>query len=141
MYGAFAEHPALCWGILGHDYDKQSIRMGMVRRMNRLRFNCSSIAFGDQGIFVRRSTLTDAGGFPEMPLMEDVELSLRLQCSPSKLLGDYLTVSARRWSKKSFAGYFLQVFSFVAVFLIKRRLSFNLDRVTENLYQKYYGTP
>ncbi len=139
MLAAFAESPALCWGVLGHTYDKQNPSMKIVRGMNRLRFNALSIAFGDQGIFVRRATLNEVGGFLEMPLMEDVELSIRLQQYPSKLLGDYLTVSARRWSKKSFGSYFLQVFSFVVSFLIKRKLSFDMNRVAENLYQKYYG--
>jgi rSAM/selenodomain-associated transferase 2 len=35
---------------------------------------------GDHGIFCRRSAFVDAGGFPDVPLMEDVEFFRRLRC-------------------------------------------------------------
>jgi hypothetical protein len=34
---------------------------------------------GDHGIFCRRSAFVDAGGFPDVPLMEDVEFFRRLR--------------------------------------------------------------
>jgi rSAM/selenodomain-associated transferase 2 len=39
-----------------------------------LRMRC-----GDHGIFCRRTTFLETGGFPELPLMEDVEFFRRLQ--------------------------------------------------------------
>ncbi len=33
------------------------------------------ICFGDRGLFVRRRTLEELGGFPEIPLFEDLELA------------------------------------------------------------------
>jgi len=41
-----------------------------------LRMRC-----GDHGIFCRRTTFFDSGGFPDVPLMEDVEFFRRLRCS------------------------------------------------------------
>ena len=35
--------------------------------------------FGDQGIFVRRSVFEGQGGFPEIPLMEDVAIAKALR--------------------------------------------------------------
>jgi len=40
-----------------------------------LRIRC-----GDHGIFCRRTAFVDAGGFPDVPLMEDVEFFRRLRC-------------------------------------------------------------
>ena len=40
-----------------------------------LRMRC-----GDHGIFCRRTAFVEAGGFPEVPLMEDVEFFRRLRC-------------------------------------------------------------
>ena len=40
-----------------------------------LRMRC-----GDHGIFCRRTAFIDAGGFPDVPLMEDVEFFRRLRC-------------------------------------------------------------
>jgi hypothetical protein len=47
---------------------------------------------GDHGIFCRRTVFVDVGGFPEVPLMEDVEFFRRLQrrgrvtCSEKRIL-------------------------------------------------------
>jgi rSAM/selenodomain-associated transferase 2 len=47
---------------------------------------------GDHGIFCRRTVFVDVGGFPEVPLMEDVEFFRRLQrrgrviCSQKRIL-------------------------------------------------------
>ena len=35
--------------------------------------------FGDQGIFVDRQLFFEAGGFPEIPIMEDYQFSLTLK--------------------------------------------------------------
>jgi hypothetical protein len=40
-----------------------------------LRMRC-----GDHGMFCRRNAFVDAGGFPDVPLMEDVEFFRRLRC-------------------------------------------------------------
>jgi hypothetical protein len=53
---------------------------------------------GDQGIFVRRDAFEAAGGFPEIPLMEDVEFSRRLvRSGRTLLLPVRIVTSGRRW--------------------------------------------
>jgi len=66
------------------------------------RSRLSGIATGDQGIFVRKVSFQDIGGFADIPLMEDIELSRRLKssfgrplCLPHKLL-----TSSRRWETR-----------------------------------------
>ncbi|HET9683092.1 MAG TPA: TIGR04283 family arsenosugar biosynthesis glycosyltransferase [Gemmatimonadaceae bacterium] len=44
-----------------------------------LRSRYSGLPYGDQALFVRREAFWRAGGFPEQPLMEDLELSRRLR--------------------------------------------------------------
>ena len=39
-----------------------------------LRMPTSKLIFGDSALFVRRSDFEEVGGFPEIPLMEDIEL-------------------------------------------------------------------
>lgn len=64
----------------------------------RLRMLC--LAYGDQGIFLRRDFFERLGQFPEVPLMEDLRLmrKFRKQARPILLPGP-LHVSARRWEK------------------------------------------
>ena len=59
----------------GHFTVRLTGRKGMLRvveRMMNLRSQLSGIATGDQGIFVTRATFDSAGGFSNIPLMEDV---------------------------------------------------------------------
>lgn len=44
---------------------------------NRVRFR--NIAFGDQGIFMEKKFYESMGGFKELPLMEDYDLSIRIK--------------------------------------------------------------
>ena len=58
----------------------------------------SGIATGDQAMFVRCEVFKKIGGFPDQPLMEDVELSSRLKriCRPFRIR-DKVSTSARKW--------------------------------------------
>ena len=72
----------------------------LVERLMNLRSRLTGIATGDQAIFVTRSLFTAAGGYPEIALMEDVELSRRLKhYGPPLCLRHRITTSARRWEK------------------------------------------
>jgi rSAM/selenodomain-associated transferase 2 len=43
------------------------------------RWNHPLVTYGDQGLFLRRELFERVGGFPEIPLMEDVEIQRRLR--------------------------------------------------------------
>ena len=71
----------------------------LVAAMMNLRSRATGIATGDQGIFVRRGAFEDAGGFPSIPLMEDVALSklLKRRSGAPACLRARVTTSGRRW--------------------------------------------
>ena len=67
--------------------------------MNR-RSRLTGIATGDQAIFVRRRAFTGVGGFPELPLMEDIALSRSLKGLGRPLcLSERVFTSGRRWEQ------------------------------------------
>jgi len=136
LYKVFKDKPTLAWGILGHHYGKDNNQMRFIRLLNYLRFELGAIAFGDQGIFFRRNLLEKQGGLPALPLMEDVELSLLLSVYPRVRLGSLLTSSTRRWQVRSTFKHSLHVIGLVSVFLIARRLGFD---ISAKLYAFYYG--
>jgi rSAM/selenodomain-associated transferase 2 len=73
----------------------------VIERMIGMRSRLSGIATGDQAIFVRREWFARAGGFPEIPLMEDVALSKALKrLGPPLCLRDAVTTSSRRWDER-----------------------------------------
>jgi rSAM/selenodomain-associated transferase 2 len=72
----------------------------VVAALMNFRSRLTGIATGDQAIFVTRSLFAAAGGYPEIPLMEDVALSGHLKrFGPPLCLRHRLTTSGRRWEK------------------------------------------
>jgi rSAM/selenodomain-associated transferase 2 len=69
---------------------------GMMNRRSRL----TGIATGDQAMFMTRAAFDAAGGFPDQPLMEDIELSKRLKrLGPPACLRQQVVTSGRRWER------------------------------------------
>jgi rSAM/selenodomain-associated transferase 2 len=70
----------------------------LVAFMMNLRSRITGIATGDQAIFVKREAFHAAGGFPDIPLMEDIALSKRLKRTSRALcLRERAVTSGRRW--------------------------------------------
>ncbi len=86
------------WGGFRQRIEGRSVLFRWIELGNSLRCQWQSLVYGDQGFFVRRSLFESLGGFPDLPLMEDFELSRRLasQSRPVLLPGP-IHVSARRW--------------------------------------------
>jgi rSAM/selenodomain-associated transferase 2 len=74
--------------------------LAVVARMINWRSRLTGVATGDQAIFVRREAFSSVGGFPELPLMEDIAISRRLKrlCRPYCIATPVIT-SGRRWER------------------------------------------
>ena len=84
-------------GCLGHRFDQASLVLKLVEWCDRRRARRGE-SYGDQAQFFRRQALQSVGGFPDQPIMEDVELSRRLRLLGTPLYLDVpVTVSARRF--------------------------------------------
>lgn len=120
------------WGAFQQQIDSHRKIYRLIEWGNDLRVRWRQVPFGDQGMFVRRSLFEELGGFAEMPLMEDVELSHRLRkIEAPVLLEGPVQVSARRWEKK---GVVRQT---VTNWMIQ--LAYCRGVSVEQLAQKYYG--
>jgi len=64
--------------IRGDAGDKTS-RLGLVARASNARARYLGVPYGDQGLFVRTSVFNEAGGYPELPIMEDIALVRELK--------------------------------------------------------------
>jgi rSAM/selenodomain-associated transferase 2 len=74
--------------------------LAVVARMMSIRSRATGIATGDQAIFVKRDAFVAAGGFPEIPLMEDIALCKRLKRVGRPLcLRERVVTSGRRWER------------------------------------------
>src|SRR5512140_2769166 len=81
-------------------FDRPSIWGTIIGRMMNWRSRLSGLATGDQALFVRRPIFEQMGGFPDIPLMEDIEFSNRLKrMGAIAALTATVTTSFRRWEQ------------------------------------------
>lgn len=95
-----AEHPYGCFGL---SYDSHNFFMLTNRIISNHRAWSRGIPFGDQGIFMDRKLFFDMGMYPEIPLMEDYEFSLRMKAAGYRPVGtrQRMIGSSRRYGSST----------------------------------------
>jgi rSAM/selenodomain-associated transferase 2 len=95
---AALKDPRYLGGRFDVDLDGDHWLLKVIGSMINQRSRITKVATGDQAIFVRRETFARMGGFPDIPLMEDIAFCRvlkrlgRIACLRSRVL-----TSARRW--------------------------------------------
>jgi rSAM/selenodomain-associated transferase 2 len=88
------------WGRFDVTIAGRSRLLRVVAGTMNLRSRLTGIATGDQAMFVTREAFTEAGGFPDLPLMEDIVLSRRLKrIGRPACLAARVATSGRRWDR------------------------------------------
>jgi rSAM/selenodomain-associated transferase 2 len=96
------------WGRFDIRLSGKHPMLRVVEFMMNWRSRLSAIATGDQGIFVRSDLFLTVGGYADISLMEDVEISRKLKrhAAPD-CLPQAIETSSRRWEKN---GIFRTIF-------------------------------
>lgn len=123
-------------GVVGGRFDVtlDSARpiLRLTAALMNVRSRLSRIATGDQAIFVRRAAFEALGGFPDIPLMEDVEISRRLKRRGRlECLRLRVTTSARKWEREGAVRTVLLMWTL--------RLLYFLGVSPARLHRWYYG--
>ena len=88
------------WGRFDVRIDGKNPLLRVVERLMNLRSRLTGIATGDQAMFIKRDVFERLGGFADLPLMEDIELSKRLkELGPPACIKAPVDTSARRWQE------------------------------------------
>ena len=88
------------WGRFDVRIDSARPLLRCVGAMMNLRSRLTGIATGDQAMFMTRAAFDAAGGFPDLPIMEDLALSVRLrELGRPACLRAQVATSARRWEQ------------------------------------------
>lgn len=96
-----AVHTGALWGRFDVTIIGRSRWLPVVGAMMNWRSRWTGIATGDQAIFVRKATFDAIGGFANIPLMEDIELSRRLRVlGRPACLHSRVQTSGRRWDER-----------------------------------------
>lgn len=126
---SLAEYGRL-WGWFSLRLDSRQWLLRLVARAINIRSRLSGIATGDQGIFVLRAALERIGGVPMLPLMEDVELCVRLnELGPPEVLLKRIRSSARHWQRRGVLPTILLMW--------RLRLAYALGADPADLAQRY----
>jgi rSAM/selenodomain-associated transferase 2 len=87
-------------GALRQRIDAAGLKYRWLERGNALRVRFFGLPYGDQAIFLRATVFRQLGGFPNVPLMEDLILMQKVRrfAWPALLPGP-VYVSPRRWQR------------------------------------------
>jgi rSAM/selenodomain-associated transferase 2 len=126
--------PGAAGGRFDVRFDSERAIFRVIAWFMNARSRATGICTGDQAIFVRRAVFDAVGGYPDIPLMEDVELSRRLKrrggLAPLRLR---VTTSARKWEREG-------PLRTVALMWALRFLH-ACGVAPERLHRWYYGAP
>jgi rSAM/selenodomain-associated transferase 2 len=90
--------PKILGGAFEHRFLETSWSLRAISWINRRRYWLTGNYYGDQGIFVRASVFRDLGGYGDLGLMEDLDLSQRLKRrGRTALIREPLLTSGRRF--------------------------------------------
>jgi rSAM/selenodomain-associated transferase 2 len=92
--------PRVAAGAFRFKLDEAGASYRWIERLVDWRCRFFELPYGDQAIFVRAAVLEQAGGFPDLPIMEDFELIRRLRkLGRIEVASAEAATSARRWRK------------------------------------------
>ena len=118
LAAAVGANPALGGGAFVRRFDERHPRLRWVEWWEAWRCRRFGPLFGDQSVFVRRTAFGALGGYADIPLMEDVEFTLRLRRRfPVALLEPAIRSSPRkhlaqgRWRTTGSNALFLALFT------------------------------
>ena len=86
------------WGRFDVRISGRPYMLRVISHLMNLRSRLTGIATGDQAMFMTRHAFDELGGFPDQPLMEDIEISKRLLAlSRPACIARCVAPSGRRW--------------------------------------------
>ena len=121
------------WGRFNISLIPSTRMLQLISFLINFRSRKTKICTGDQGMFFHRSLICGIGGFPDQPLMEDVEVSKRLKGEYADLFlpaEQIIQTSGKRWLKNGYVKTILLMWSL--------RLRYFLGASPETLYDEYY---
>jgi hypothetical protein len=93
--------PAVVGGRFDVRFDRPTIWAQIIATLMNVRSRLSRISTGDQAIFVRRAVFERLNGFADIPIMEDIDFSIRLKrAGDTAAIRERVTTSFRRWQRQ-----------------------------------------
>ncbi|MCU7833774.1 MAG: TIGR04283 family arsenosugar biosynthesis glycosyltransferase [gamma proteobacterium symbiont of Taylorina sp.] len=119
------------WGRFNIRLSGTNLLFRIIEKMMNWRSCLTGIATGDQAIYMSKMLYHDIGGFPQIELMEDIELCTRLiKWTKPDCLKQSVISSSRRWEKNGILH--------TVLFMWMMRLQYFFGVSAKQLQKKYY---
>ena len=120
------------WGWFDVTLSGRHFMFRVVETLMNVRSRLTRITTGDHAIFVKRATFEEVGGYPQIPLMEDIAIShlLKRQGRPF-VPGRRIVTSSRRWEEKGILR--------TIVLMWRLRLAYAFGADPHDLARSYYA--
>lgn len=119
------------WGRFDVRPDMTAPKYRMITTLMNWRSRLSGIATGDQAIFINRAMFESVGKFPDIPLMEDIEISRLLKkITAPCCIDEPVTISMRYWESH---GTLLSILR-----MWRLRMMWFLGSRADSLHRHYY---
>ena len=123
-------HKDCSWGFYLISLGEKIFKYQMLEKCINLRSQIFNYATGDQGIFIRKDLFNRIGGFPNIDLMEDLEICKILKkLSLPYIIKSQIITSSRKWKSDGFLKTVLKMRLFRIL---------NAVGLHPNLLKKYY---
>ena len=136
--------PGVVAGVFQQRIDGRGLMFRMIERAANLRARWLRIPYGDSGLFLRRRAFEAAGGFPPIPLCEDLGMARRLRqlrkgggpgCGSGggriDVARSRIHLSARRWHERGVLRTTLLNWGIA--------IAYHVGVSPQRLYRAYYG--
>jgi rSAM/selenodomain-associated transferase 2 len=119
------------WGFFPVKFNDGHWLLRVIERTMNLRSRLSEVATGDQALYFRKSFFDQLGGFPDIPIMEDIAITKRARRkSKPRVANCRVMTSSRRWQQNGLVN--------TVVLMWGLRLAYFLGVDPERLHRFYY---
>ncbi|MCW9023405.1 MAG: TIGR04283 family arsenosugar biosynthesis glycosyltransferase [Gammaproteobacteria bacterium] len=120
------------WGRFNVRLSGNKLSFRVIEKFMNWRSCLTGIVTGDQTIFIERDAFKKIHGYPDIPLMEDIEFSKRMKhISRPICLTEQVVTSSRRWETNGMLRTVLMMWSF--------RLAYFFGVSPARLHKTYYS--
>ena len=109
LVAAALEQPTIAAGAFRFALREPVFGGSLIEKGVALRCAMRQLPYGDQGLFVRRALFAALGGFPDLPMLEDLEMVRRLRALGRIVITrEAARTSSRRWREAGIVRTFLR---------------------------------
>ena len=125
-------NPDSSWGRFNVVFSSNNLIFKVLAWFMNKRSCITGIVTGDHTLFIKRNTYFDCGGFADIPIMEDIEISKRLKkYSNPVCLSNSVITSSRKWEKQGV------IKTILMMWILRAKFYFGIP--AEKLVKQYYS--